>query len=287
VPALGDATEVPPTFAAVLDGGRLCGGHPFARDDGWCRRCDRWKPVFASHCDQCGRCAYWMDHHCNFAGQCVGFRNLRCYIVSLCYGNMLCALLALLTVRRLWLLGWPAADEDQLMCITWCVILLFFWHSAFKFLWASGWLVMTGWRSRVLNLKLVQFQSLAIDMGVELPWRRRGLPSKNDSQLQRAFADIIMPRTVYPSGPFLEPGQLGVGTMELFGSVFGEPLSWRWLLPFCPGGAGDPLRPRGFSQAACERWLALADAVAGGAAARGAKDGKPYAMPPECNAMLL
>lgn len=40
--------------------------------------------------------------------------------------------------------------------------------------------------------------------------------------------------------------------------VFGESLSWRWLLPLQSGGSGDPLRPSVFDANACEAWAALA-----------------------------
>lgn len=44
--------------------------------------------------------------------------------------------------------------------------------------------------------------------------------------------------------------------------VFGEPPSWRWLLPLRAGGPGNPLQPSTFiNAAACEAWAQLAAAL--------------------------
>lgn len=82
--------------------------------DGYCVKCDRFKPRAAYHCSKCERCVVRMDHHCPYTNNCVGARNQKHMILFLLYCNVqavyaivLCAFYGLQT-RSLAAYSWPA-----------------------------------------------------------------------------------------------------------------------------------------------------------------------------------
>merc|ERR1712194_629154 len=56
-------------------------------------------------------------------------------------------------------------------------------------------------------------------------------------------------------------GRHSVTMIDRLMLLFGEPPSWRWLLPFQPGGSGDPLSPHLYDAAMCKKWASVATAM--------------------------
>ena len=53
--------------------------------EGYCVKCDRFKPARAYHCSKCKRCVSRMDHHCPYTNNCVGAKNQKHMILFLIY----------------------------------------------------------------------------------------------------------------------------------------------------------------------------------------------------------
>mmetsp|Transcript_4119 Transcript_4119/g.12046 ORF Transcript_4119/g.12046 Transcript_4119/m.12046 type:complete len:533 (+) Transcript_4119:71-1669(+) len=228
-PGEEQASQLPPAIAAALSAGHFSRDRPFGPEDSWCAACEHWKPPLAHHCSICGRCGLWMDHHCNFAMQCVGFRNLRCFLVMLFYTQLLCFLLAPLTVRRL--LVEPALDVGA---------------GARLAAFSAGWLALVrfvryftrtivaktsaGWPSHVLLVKYQAIFEYAVEMEKkQLDRQQAGAPAPQHQELRRLLGRLR--RRGGGLRGFLRAGDL-LGSLAL---VFGEPPSWRWLLPLLPG----------------------------------------------------
>ena len=64
--------------------------------EGYCAKCDQFKPKSAYHCSKCRRCVVRMDHHCPFTNNCVGVMNQKPFILFLLY----CILQAILAMVR-------------------------------------------------------------------------------------------------------------------------------------------------------------------------------------------
>ena len=59
-----------------------------AKVDGFCAKCDRYKPSKAYHCSKCKRCVSRMDHHCPYTNNCVGAKNQKHMVLFLIYSNL-------------------------------------------------------------------------------------------------------------------------------------------------------------------------------------------------------
>ena len=59
-----------------------------AKVDGFCAKCDRYKPSKAYHCSKCKRCVSRMDHHCPYTNNCVGAKNQKHMVLFLIYCNV-------------------------------------------------------------------------------------------------------------------------------------------------------------------------------------------------------
>lgn len=83
--------------------------------DGFCAKCDRFKPQKAYHCSKCKRCVSRMDHHCPYTNNCVGAKNQKHMILFLLYCNFLATYAVCLVayyggyVGYLWEDGWADA----------------------------------------------------------------------------------------------------------------------------------------------------------------------------------
>lgn len=252
---------LPPDFASALTIGRFHKERQFGPSDGWCGKCNYWKPPLAHHCSQCGKCSMWMDHHCNCSAQCVGFRNLRCFIVWLSYACGLHVVIFLTLLARMWSatsLGnaW-ALVRMLLFGFSICISLGRSWR-ALKSTYQQ---VSSGWPSYVL---LVKFE--AVIMVVEGIIQRAEAKQANTGaeppeivkELRRACTQLIL-ESCKCQGLF---GTSNAGLLASLTNVFGERRSWKWLLPFRSGGAGDPLQPRFYDSRACASWSQLAELLA-------------------------
>ncbi|CAK0828020.1 unnamed protein product [Prorocentrum cordatum] len=238
-------SDLPPAMVAAFEVGKFNTQRPFCASDGWCDRCDLWKPVLAHHCKLCQQCAMWMDHHCTWCACCIGFRNFRCFIVFLCYGQVYSALVTLLAAR------YTLSDRSGLD--SWSQLrLLIFWPTALLairrihvYRKEALWRVGAGWCSGVLMLKfeaVMEATRRVADSG----WRRQDL--------------IALACRLYMPGGLGVRGPLGLPLARIIGNlatVFGEPPCPRWLLPCVPGGSGDPTRPGAYDAEVCADWAAL------------------------------
>uniref|UniRef100_A0A7S3K509 Palmitoyltransferase n=1 Tax=Aureoumbra lagunensis TaxID=44058 RepID=A0A7S3K509_9STRA len=57
-------------------------------ENGYCTKCDAFKPKSAYHCSKCKRCIVRMDHHCPYTNNCVGAHNQKFMILFLLYCNI-------------------------------------------------------------------------------------------------------------------------------------------------------------------------------------------------------
>ncbi|CAK0897392.1 unnamed protein product [Prorocentrum cordatum] len=291
VPPSG-ASKVPDAVARALKAGKFCESHPFDARDSWCPKCDHWKPVWAHHCSVCNRCSMWMDHHCHFTGECIGFRNFRCFLVWLFYTLML--LLALVTVAIRALIVCPPAGNWAWARFAAFVafMLMFLQHAVSYFMYSvrkviqllaasatiAPWRI-TGWHSMVTWEK---FRAVVIE------YTDQAMSRIKSQQRIISHAQLTDPQA------FLEAraanGALHVYIQELqrcrdrllnadgtlrglfsagdpvssLSAIFGEPLSWRWILPLRPRMSGDPFTPGSYDEDACAAWEALADCLEDG-----------------------
>jgi len=88
---------------------------PDATEDGYCRLCERPKPVRAHHCRTCQRCVLKWDHHCGVIDNDVGFRNQKYFILLLFWVSVFALGCTVLIVIK-WCLhqapkGWGSLTE--------------------------------------------------------------------------------------------------------------------------------------------------------------------------------
>lgn len=238
-------TEPPDLLAGAFDVG-FWAAKPFGPRAQWCEVCRHWKPALANHCSICNRCSLWMDHHCNFIGTCIGFRNMRCMLVWLFYTQVLLAYLALLSFRRLFVgpaLSLWVAIHIQAFIVLWLFTL---WLSGGTF-WDMMEQVSWGWPS---GIQLRKFWGAA-----QRADRIRNMISMKETQYlqpRKELHEALL--VVWQRGHVLGPFSTEWGGLL---PVFGEPPSWRWLLPLRPGGKGDPLRPQQLDPVTCQGWATL------------------------------
>lgn len=246
----GQGWEPAPLVEMALEVGRHSPFRPFKGTEEWCFECNHWKAPLVHHCSVCNRCSLWMDHHCMMLGQCIGFRNMRCFILWLASGQLLMLFGILLTVQRLilassfdwWLLGRLVIFDGIL------VYALRVANSHFRFVLLK---VGLGWPSGVLHAKFTDIASYAH----QIVHQYGDMPSASMQALQAAVQRIIFPSGGL-RGLFYAEGRLGGLAV-----AFGEPPSWRWLLPLRPGGQGDPLKPTVFNEESCQAWADLDEAL--------------------------
>merc|ERR1712043_93168 len=241
VPAERDlGSQLPAAMAAALQVGKFCKLHEFGSTDTWCTKCCRWKPVLASHCGTCDRCSMWMDHHCFFAGQCVGHRNLRCFLCFLLSAQLLTAFNILCGGLRF--LVSPLDHWERLWLSLFILGNVYFHANARGHTGNTLGRLSAGWLSLVMMLKYESISNAA-----------REVQSNHGAEIR---AGIVRPIVANIRQPWLRLVRPKGGLYGLFMPdleyVFGEPLSWRWLLPFRSGGTDDPLQPTHVDENACE-----------------------------------
>lgn len=272
-PSAAADSQLHPQLTAMLAAGRFCRTRAFDATEGSCTKCSNWKPVLTYHCSTCGSCGLWMDHHLTLAAQCVGFRNTRCFIVWAVYCAALAVVCLLLSLHRLALAGLPDGGA-----LEW--VLLGAWAcDVLGMLWLGKQLgertvcrIMAGWPSSVL---LSQFSSLVRSAKLVLrdlqdAEKRLEKTSPSDSEtvmiaavskkLRSALDGLVRADGSRVQGTLKGPFTCK-DTQEALQLAFGEPLSWRWLVPGVPGGTGDPIRPEKCNLEACAAWAALGSAL--------------------------
>lgn len=102
-----------------------------AISDGFCSKCDRFKPAKAYHCSKCRRCISRMDHHCPYTNNCVGAKNQKHMILFLIYCNIVASyalgLVAYYGLGRgfLYERGWTTTGLLALLGVDGCLTLVF------------------------------------------------------------------------------------------------------------------------------------------------------------------
>lgn len=248
----------PALSSAFAAGEQVRSGPRFHSKEEWCSRCSTWKPALASHCATCDRCCYFLDHHCRLVGECVGFKSLRCFILLLSYGQAIYVFLIICVLQRLVRQGLPQGNWEWGKLVAVASYFIFgigYVHHTLKLCFTP---YLRGWRSRVHYRK---FHNLAVD-AMKLVGSRPKDPSPD---VKMAFDDLqsaYVALRVAPGSPILQSPffNLPQSTLKAFEPVFGEPASWRWLLPFCAGGSGEVLSPA-YNASACQAWASLGIAM--------------------------
>merc|ERR1712032_885702 len=123
----------------------------------------------------------------------------------------------------------------------------------------------SGWYSHVLlkKFELVLLHAFKLKERLESNQQQLQLVKADSGSsalllqdLQEACMGVVNPSTGLVLGL-----SGGCGHRALVEVVFGEPLSWRWLLPL-RGGSGDPLKYISFDEEACAGWARLAVVLA-------------------------
>lgn len=243
--------SLPRGTVAMLSVGMLAPERQWGPTVTWCAPCARWKPPFGHHCKLCGTCSLWMDHHCNFCGQCIGFKNMRCFLLMLFYTQMLCFLHVPLALWRItcFPMTWNDWGYFAAFCFAW-VMLIKIVRTVFSKLLAS---ISAGWPSAVMRTKYEGLFCYASMLLKKYLQREDADYSDFTESLVTARDKVIHSkggnslRGIFQAGDF-------VSNVEL---AFGAPVSWRWLLPFIPGGTGNPYSPALCHDDACEAWQNL------------------------------
>lgn len=276
-PEFGESSRLPDTLAGALETGQFCRApeNKFGATDGFCDKCESWKPILTFHCKSCNQCSIWMDHHCYLTGQCIGFRNLRCFVVWLSYGEFAMIQIGLLTVHRLWLDGRPRDAWTWALWIGW----FFYFQLVVQIIGGqlrnSIMRATAGWPSKILMLKFKGLLKDATALESEAQKLKEFVPQSlpEGVELREAHSDL---RTAISMVQFRNPYFQGLLWGLFIGkdprvtvatSVFGEPISWRWCVPLLPGGAGNPFRPTMHSTRSCDAWIGIASAMKRGLAA--------------------
>mmetsp|Transcript_16755 Transcript_16755/g.47690 ORF Transcript_16755/g.47690 Transcript_16755/m.47690 type:complete len:412 (+) Transcript_16755:69-1304(+) len=266
-PEPGQEPQLPPAMVALLSTGRLCTRRPFGAEAHVCSKCETWKPAIVHHCNICAACSVWMDHHCHLCAQCIGFQNLRCFLLWVFYGYLLVGDLIVLTVWRSMRKGLPDDGRSWTRSVAWlaylwCLACLLNNQTVVTFFRILG-----GWPSEVLYRRFKNlfkdgdalYKSLS-DKAAALSMHDPGFDTLTSAarELQAALQQVSMHGSRIPGnlwGPFLAK------PTDTFAAIFGEPLSWRWLLPLVRGGLGDPFRPTIPVEDACQDWVAVGTAM--------------------------
>lgn len=250
VPSSGP--QLPLEFAAAFAGGRICPTAEFGPTSSWCDACESWKPVMAYHCPACNACGMWVDHHSLFAAQCVGFKNLRCFLVWHIYGQMLLLMsVPALLIRIFW--------GPQFTMWSSVGLFGFFMCLGASFVRARRELSLllkrlyAGWPSEVMysSFLAISMQAQSTVLLLEAGLNDWSTPQDVD-EMQSALSQVTF-RKGQLRGLFNAKLKLNMLTL-----VFGEKLSFLWLLPFMPGGSGDSLQPSSYDADSCARWAELA-----------------------------
>jgi len=259
-------TKLPAEVRSALDIGKFRAEGPFGSEDGWCSVCDRWKPVFAHHCQHCGRCSMWMDHHCFYAAQCVGFLNHRCFIVFLLYSQLVIVLLVICMLQ--YFASAPSLDLWASMPLTALGLLCFELEQRLvKQVTSLMFKLRCGWPYRVLMNKFAQVYKHAGSIEERIfgaQQQTNSKPSARSAERQMKLLDDFQ-----HSGRRLQrPTRRGLrglcateGILEGLVFLFGSPPSWRWLLPLVPGGTGNSLELAMWNPDVCEAWAAFSRAL--------------------------
>jgi len=262
------AARLPPPLATALEVGRLGSKQYLNADVITCSKCDSRKSPLEHHCSTCNWCVMWMDHHCNFCGICIGFRNMRCFIVWLSYGIALAWILNILTLHKLYQDGLPQSWRWCLW-VPWCHFLVLLFLKLNYTLQFCVVQIAAGFHSNVMIHKFrgVLRDGMTLNEKMQacvaaLPMAAPGSEERSlhearlrvaDTELavavQRLRTGIKHGREELPWGPFL-----GDGFWPNLAIIFGSQLSWRWLLPFVPGGTTTHFR---WSPKGCEAWTEL------------------------------
>jgi len=213
-----------------------------------------------------------MDHHCSFAARCVGFRNHRCFLTWILYGICLVGLLAVFTIYHAVAVGLPDTRYGWGAAALWLGYVVSLGMLLRQHLTMALLRIAPGWPSQVLMHKFKALNRDAKLLVAELSEAQRLL---HGGDPQRMVAQAMIEKIKRAGGQVTRGGggRLGNSLRGPFraenfrGSlvlVFGDPVMWHWLLPFVPGGSGDPLRPVSYCKDACEAWANLGDVVEGG-----------------------
>mmetsp|Transcript_36437 Transcript_36437/g.66753 ORF Transcript_36437/g.66753 Transcript_36437/m.66753 type:complete len:420 (-) Transcript_36437:17-1276(-) len=275
VPVERSSTVLPEELAKALLCGTALGGDfgrrpakPFSPEDGWCATCERWKPAVASHCSTCRRCCLWMDHHCNFMATCIGFHNYRIFLCWLFYGMMLQALWFVISV--IYWVQTPGADTWLSLGLRggWACYLMKNGLSMRGYYNKCMMRIRSGWGTEVFQWKFECARKFAVDLRSEIDrvhTSEQGFPPETHSVTEEGITPKEAGEELFRCiGEVLQLGKRGVfyfpSHVQAVTHVFGEPPSWRWLLPF-RGGTGDPLRPTHCDSLACSKWAKLGGAI--------------------------
>jgi len=277
MPSKQGASQLPQALASCLEAVSSCATRDVSCRDGWCEECSSWKPVLSNHCKVCGRCCFWMDHHCNFVGQCVGFRNLRCFFVWLSYGFASVAVLCIMTLVQWVRHGLPNEWKGWLMLGVWLVYLVQQFQILCTFFLDNSRKLSTGWITGVLMLKVQSLyedaqhvkadldrvsKSKQIDDDQDWGAARKVMHDRRSAAVCALELNRAMHNVKFTNGKtrglFHKEERL-----QAFEFAFGSPVSWRWLIPGCPGGSGDGLvvPSSAVNESSCEVWIQLAHAI--------------------------
>lgn len=278
-PQGGRSSPLPNAIARALSAGRFCKPRSFDESDGWCNTCEACKPALVHHCSVCDQCGVWMDHHCMYCLTCIGFRNYRCFLLWLTYGACIGMMAGVCTARNLFLEP-PTDKHAALRWVLWLAYMCSSLGSTLDYVNHCFMHIGLGWPSQVMATKfteltksitavLERLEAIEFALGAqplsapEFATARETLTKLREARNAATWMD----RKTKKSGPwgFLKyqdssgrSSTTHAGRLTLF---FGEPPSWRWLLPFQVGGIGDPLCPSIYDAGMCEKWGMVAEAM--------------------------
>lgn len=129
--------------------------------------------------------------------------------------------------------------------------------------------IAPGWPSQVMMTKFKSLNNNAKQMVTELFETQKMFPEGDPERIvlqaaiekiRRAGAQVTRGGGGRIGNALQGPFRADTFYTTLF-TIFGDPILWHWLIPFVPGGSGDPLRPESCNVDACEAWAGLASAM--------------------------
>jgi len=176
--------------------------------------------------------------------------------------------IVVLSFAQIWL-DFPDDVWDFGKLVLWAYFLGQVWNMVRVFIGGTMQRTFRGWPSTVMLLK---FKALAIEAeALEKEMSNAGAMHDVLTDLRQAIRSVALSE---------DGGHVHISSGAIRGLfqqrseqrglmfIFGEPPSWRWVLPLVPGGEGDPLMPESFNSDACKAWVSLGAALKKGSEAK-------------------
>lgn len=173
-------------------------------------------------------------------------------------------MLFILTVRRLWLE--PPSDlwgeNGWIPWVPWFGFVLLIHSATSTFALPLMMRIWDGWPYRILRFKFSGVFDAANKKYQTMQNKAYTLLKENQDEISHEATHLakalqIALKPVFICGRGIQGPFRGPRRLTSLALVFGQPFSWKWVLPLFPGGHGDALEPSVYDGQLCNDWIAI------------------------------